>query len=312
MISSLIKIMIFALVLIIAGILAYNIFKYGSSPVRTVPDTQVPYILPQVPDKQPAAPATGTPDKAPPSKPKKYFIGFHSDGVLEETKSMADSPNAYWWLNSGGLLHVRGEKISTNAGDLPRDSAWRRAYSRSNPRDTDNGLHPQNIFRLVTKGEWENFQQTAYFTITKDNQSKSPYRDASNGVLLFNRYQDGDNLYYAGLRVDGFAVIKKKIDGDYHTMALKKVFAGTYRPDNNLLPKNKRLGIRTELKNSDSDVVTIRFFIDKAGRGKWEKIFDIEDSGDNYGDAPIIEAGHAGLRSDFMDVEFFGYKMIRI
>lgn len=317
MINSLIKIAIFTAAVVAAGILVYNIVRYGSGgPPAKVPEGGgLPYVLPDSPDK-PAPPATGTdpsPEKpkAPP-KPKRYFTGFHADGVLEEARGLADSPNAYWWLNSGGLLSVQGEKMKTNFGDLPPDSRWRRAYALSNPRDTDNGSHPQNIFRLVTKGEWRDFQQTVYFTVRKDNLSKSPYRDASNGILLFNRYQDGDNLYYAGVRVDGFAVIKKKIEGDYYTLALKKVFSGAYKPDASILPKNKRLGIRTELKNSDDDMAGIKFFIDRNGTGKWELVFDIVDSGDNYGEAPFLSEGHAGIRSDFMDVEFDNYRMVRI
>ena len=38
-------------------------------------------------------------------------------------------------------------------------------------------------------------------------------------MLLFNRYQDGQTLYYGGVRVDGAAVIKKKLAGVYTTLA---------------------------------------------------------------------------------------------
>jgi hypothetical protein len=59
-------------------------------------------------------------------------------------------------------------------------------------------------------------------------KSNSIHRMASNGVLLFNHYLDGDNLYYVGIRVDGSAIVKKKKDGVYYTMESKRVFPGKY------------------------------------------------------------------------------------
>ena len=127
----------------------------------------------------------------------------------------------------------RGQMIFENGigktiqGDFPEGSKWQKKYEKSNPKDTDNGTHPQNIFRLVTKAKWQNFDQEAYFRINRLNLSSSDNRNESNGILLFNRYEDGDNLYYTGLRVDGTAVIKKKYAGKYYTLSEKVFFPGS-------------------------------------------------------------------------------------
>ncbi|HEX7586535.1 MAG TPA: hypothetical protein VF390_02800, partial [Patescibacteria group bacterium] len=139
--------------------------------------------------------------------------------ILEESSSMKKSKSPDWWLNSGGIMLSNSQEFSTNFGPLPKDSSWRKLYFKTNPKDTDDGYYPQNLFRLVTNDKWENFSQSVYFNINKLNLSESKNRNESNGVLLFNRYLDGNNLYYIGLRVDGEAVIKKKIAGKYYTLA---------------------------------------------------------------------------------------------
>jgi len=63
----------------------------------------------------------------------------------------------------------------------------------------------------VTKTKWTNYEQSAYYKIDRYVLSADPHRQPSNGLLLFNHYQDGQTLYYAGLRVDGYVTIKKNI-----------------------------------------------------------------------------------------------------
>jgi len=190
---------------------------------------------------------------------------------------------------------------------------WRVLYSSSNPVDTDDGYHPQNIFRFVTEGLWRDVQQTAHFRIQTLNMSSSPNRNASNGVLFFHRYQDGMNLYYAGVRVDGAAVIKKKIGGTYYTMAYRSgvypggAYSATTNP--NLLPSGRWIGLRTVVENVAAGV-SIRVELDDPNLGAgWTPIVEAEDSG-QYGGAPITAPGHAGIRTDFMDVEFDGYEAL--
>jgi hypothetical protein len=250
----------------------------------------------------PTSRALATPP-APVSSP--FFYGFDVTGSLDEAPSMGQSWSPYFWVSSGGRFYLDGAGATVH-GALPAYDYWRLAYAASNPVDTDNGYHPQNIFRLVTRSRWGSFRQQVYFRINADRLSTSPNRNASNGVLLFNRYQDQDNLYYTGIRVDGYAVIKKKKGGSYYTLASSKVFPGTYdrasKP--NLLPKNVWMGITSETINKPDGTVRIRFHVN-PGNGVWTLVFDKIDGG--VGGAPFTQSGYAGMRTDFMDVEFENY-----
>ncbi len=240
--------------------------------------------------------------------PFAYFFG--NEGALEEAGSMEESSDPYWWLNSGGYLlssHGIGETVQD---ELPIGNVWRIAYSLSNPEDTDNGYHPQNIFRLISRSTWRNFRQTAYFLIKKDQLSASPNRSESNGLLLFNRYLDSQNLYYAGIRVDGTAVIKKKYHGVYYTLAQVPLYMGSYdralRPT--LLPHGVWLGLRTEVTDDADGGVNIGLFVDQNRSGTWTEVLKTRDDGASYGGKAISRAGYAGIRTDFMDVQFDGWK----
>src|SRR3989338_7741228 len=148
-----------------------------------------------------------------PIAPISFFDSFSTSGSLEEGGSIYESTSPDWWVNSGGRMISSFGNGKTVQNELATIDKSYKAYLISNPIDTDLGFHPQNIFRLVQLGAWSNMSQQAYFKINKLNVSESTNRNASNGLLLFNRYQSGDNLYYTGLRVDGAAVIKKKING---------------------------------------------------------------------------------------------------
>lgn len=236
-----------------------------------------------------------------------FSYNFNTNGVLEEAGAMGDSSSPYFWLSSGGRLHFDGAGETIHE-ELPTNDYWRLLYAASSPTDTDLGYHPQNLFRLITRSKWGSFRQQVYFRIDQDNLSASPNRNASNGVFLLNRYQDQHNLYYAGVRVDGAAVIKKKKQGTYYTMAYRKIFEGAYDRDANpsLLPKNTWMGITTELLNKPDGTVRIRFHVN-PGNGTWTLVFDTIDDGVRYGGSPFAQAGYGGLRADFMDVAFENY-----
>lgn len=238
---------------------------------------------------------------------------FSEGGTLEEAGKMEASKNASWWLNSGGLMTMDQDHGKTNFGSLLEGSKWQKLYAKTNSRDTDDGYYPQNIFRLVSRDKWKNFTQQLYFNIDAINLSDSSYRDASNGILLFNRYQDGDNLYYTGLRVDGHAVIKKKIKGKYYTILEKEIFSSPKKYDRdsnpNLLPLHIWIGIRSEVRNVGGDTVDIKIYVDKDGKGDWQLILETEDKDDKYGKAPFLDEGYVGIRTDFMDVEFKDYSI---
>jgi hypothetical protein len=239
---------------------------------------------------------------------------FSSKGILEESGSMGESKNKNWWLNSGGQFIYNNGIGQTVQGELPSLNPWRIAYKLDNPEDTDNGYHPQNIFRFVTRSKWKNFIQQVYFKINKDNLSSSSNRNESNGVLLFNRYQSGQTLYYAGLRVDGAAVVKKKYNGTYYTMVSKSVFPGKYnknsKPD--LLPKDTWIGIKTELSTNSNGEVNIKLYTDVGKTGKWTLVLETKDIKKKYGKDVISKEGYAGIRTDFMDVDFSGYKITQL
>lgn len=244
--------------------------------------------------------------------PFKY--NFYVSDVLEEIGSLLNSSSPYWWVNSGGQLVMKDGRGMTMQGNAPVGSKWRTLYAISSNTDTDGGLHPQNLFRLVGRSKWKDFTQQIYFKIVRDNLSDSPNRNASNGLLLFNRYQDGDNLYYTGLRVDGTAVIKKKKNGSYYTLAQKKIFSGSYDEDNNpnLLPKDTWLGVRSKVYNNSDGSTSIHLYMDKNWNGRWTEILSAVDDGRSYGGSPISGEGYGGVRTDFMDVIFDQYNIVEL
>lgn len=230
---------------------------------------------------------------------------FNQKRVINEAGSMDESASPHWWVNSGGKMIVRGGVGQTVQKDLSKKSKWCKLYKKTNSGDTDGGKHPQNIFRLLTKTSWQDFSQQAYFRIRKTNKSESENRNESNGILLMSRYRDSDNLYYAGVRVDGYAVIKKKLNGEYFTLAYEKFYGGKKydrksRPS--LLPKKKSIGLKTEVRDIDGGKVEINLFVANGRKGKWVLAASAVDEGD-----VISGAGYAGIRTDFMDVEFDKY-----
>lgn len=243
---------------------------------------------------------------------KKY--GLSDDRTVVETFPREENKDMDWWVNSGAYFNVFEKIGSTVQGNLPETDRFFGLYNKNNPVDTDGGMHPQNIFRLVTNQTWTDYTQTVHFKINKINLSESPNRNQSNGVLLFLRYGSGDFLYYAGIRVDGNAVIKKKNGGlsEYSTMALKPFFDGNYNHDfpksANLIPTNAWIAIRAEIKTNEDKSVSIKLWIDKDASGAWQLATEATDDGSQNG-APFLSAGYGGIRTDFMDVEFHSYKV---
>ncbi len=238
-----------------------------------------------------------------------YRYNFDWTGVLSEAPSMSQSDSPYWWLSSGARFHMSQGIGSTVKGSLPSNDYWRLYYASTSSVDTDSGYHPQNLFRVVTRSRWKDFRQQVYFRVRRDNLSASPNRNASNGLLLMSRYLDQNNLYYAGIRVDGAAVIKKKKRGVYYTIASAPFFSGAaYNrvTHPSLLPKDVWIGLRSELTNNPDGTVRIVLYVD-SGPGSWSLVFDVLDNGVAYGGSALTDSGYAGLRTDFMDVELENY-----
>jgi hypothetical protein len=244
-----------------------------------------------------------------------YLYTFNSSGTLVEGGSESDSTSGYWWVNSGARMTISDGHGKTVEGSLSATDPWRALYNVANPVDTDNGAHPQNIFRLQTRSKWGNASQEVYFDIKKYNLSNSDQRYESNGVLLFNRIEDTQNLYYTGFRVDGSAVIKKKIAGKYYTMKqVNGIYPGTYnRTTNpNLLPLNKWIGVKSVVTNQANGTVKIDLYSDKGWTGNWTLAASVVDDGKSYGGRAFTNPGYGGIRTDFMDVEFDNFSMKNI
>lgn len=234
---------------------------------------------------------------------------FSSDFTVNAAPTLNKSKNLDWWLGSGAYFYARTGYGSTVIGSLDENDHYRIAYLKSNPVDTDNGYHPQNIFRLVNiLNKWKDFSASVYYKIVNDNLSSSPNRNASNGLLLMLRYTDSNNLYYAGYRVDGTYVVKKKKDGKYSTLSQVKINKENtilYNVQNkpNLLPHNEWLGLRVEVKNLENGAVNIKVYSDIGRKGNWLEVINTIDDGIMHGPA-FVDEGYVGIRTDFMDVKF--------
>ena len=231
---------------------------------------------------------------------------FNTDGTLLETGDAADSTSPYFWLNSGGKFIIKNGIGMTVQNALPASDDIRLAYAAMNPLDTANGYYPQNTLRLVTKSQWGNVEQSVQFKIIKTNLTNTPNRDGYSGVFLMGRYTDQYNLYYVGVRQDGQAVIKKKINGTYYTLAEKQIFGdqSTYNKWSNpdLMSEGKWMGLRSAIDNLADGSVRIRMYIDLNNTGEWSYVMTTMDSG--VGGAPFTKPGKIGIRTDFMDVQF--------
>ena len=244
-----------------------------------------------------------------------FVDSFDRIEVVEESANMDASTSDDWWVSSGGYFFSSDGVGNTVVGTLSQNDYWYNRYAETNSRDTDNGTHPQNIFRLVQKNRWTNLEQEAYFKILNDNLSESEYRNGSNGLLFFNRYQDEYNLYYTGIRVDGHVAIKKKIDGEYYDLAYEpyiqtdKLYDRDTNP--NLLPHGAWIGLRSNVITNDDGTVTIRVYIDWEQSGVWELVAEAIDDGVSFGGV-VFADGYAGIRTDFMDVQFDTYRVAEL
>jgi len=249
----------------------------------------------------------GLADVRVPADIQSFYYDADVEGVLEETGSMGESGSQYWWLNSGARLITENGVSRTLLGRLDAASPWQKRYFEYNPSSTDGGYYPQNIFRLITRSRWDEFQQEVYVRVLKDNFSLSQKRNASNGIFLLNRYQDSNNLYYTGIRVDGHAVIKRKRGGVYTTLAYEPVLEGEYDRMRNpsLLPKNTWIGVRSVGYTEPDGGVRVRLYLDIGKKGAWTLAADVLDTAGSK----ITNGGFAGIRTDFMDIEFDDYRI---
>lgn len=241
------------------------------------------------------------------NKKNNFYDDFEKKIIIEESGRMENSASDSWWLNSGAYFVQRNGVGRTLRGSLSERDKWRKKYSKVKSVDTGDGYHPQNIFRLITRSRWQNFSEEVYFKITYTQKTEAKERKDSNGILLFSRYGDQNNLYYAGIRVDGQAVIKKKKNGLYTTLASKVIYPGEYNREKNinLVPLNKWVGLRV-ITEDVTNGTSIKLFMDMEKNGQWEEILQVIDG--ETGRLAVFN-GFAGIRTDFMDVEFDDYRL---
>lgn len=281
-----------------------NVFQKKQNVLSVVSSTQRTNTLAMA-NTPPPPQGTVSTQTAPSSQ---FRFLFEANTTVNETGSMNQSAHPNWWINSGGRMIIADGIGKTIQGSLPADDYWRKAYAASTPSDTDNGYHPQNIFRAITRSQWINADQEAYFKINRDNLSASASRAASNGVGIMTRYSaNGDTFYYTGLRVDGAVVVKKKLSGAYTTLGSKKIYPGTYDriSSPNLLPHGTWLGLKSIVENQSDGSVRIRVYSDQNRSGNWALLLDVRDM-----NSPIRGSGYAGIRTDFMDAEFDNYRVL--
>lgn len=237
---------------------------------------------------------------------------FPEELVLQESDSPETSADVCWWLNSGGSFFVRGGLASTMSGPAERSSRWHRLYAASDPVDTEGGLYPQNLFRLISKKHWLNARTSVEAFIESYNASMSPSRNESNGVFLMTRYYDEDNFYLAGIRVDGTAVIKRKLNGLYETIGQvaytnPDAYDRLRRP--NLLPTGQWLSFAMEVTNESADSVIIRLDVSFDGEDWHTLLTAVDQPSVLDGGEKLLSPSSIGVRTDFMDVRFRSYKV---
>lgn len=134
------------------------------------------------------------------------------------------------------------------------------------------------VFRAINKnGSFSNF--TLQAKMMKTNQGNDPWE----GLQLFVRYQNSDNLYAVGLRNDNTIHIKKKVSGVYTTI-------GQTTLDTN------RLGHWYKVKVVASDA-RIQVFVDEV------KHLDVQDSS--------FSEGKVGIRTDNIEAYFDDFIVTR-
>ncbi len=208
---------------------------------------------------------------------------FSTAGTLIEAPTAAQSSSPYFWLQSGGSMTIASGVGSTVAGS-------------------------EKTFQLFSRTAVQNVSAQLYVERMKDNLSNAANMHPYNGESVIARYVDDNNYYFAGIRADGYAIIKKKTNGLYQTLATKKLFAGTYStatPD--LIPLGKWIGLKLVVADTASGP-QLNFYTDQTYSGAWQLALSITDDSSKFG-AAIKSAGLAGIQSDFADVKIDNFSL---
>ncbi len=228
-----------------------------------------------------------------------FLYNFNTDGVLVESRTIENSTSPYFWLTSGTNLIIEEGLGKTVQGPLAT------------------GTYPQNNFTLITRSEWNNTSQEISFKLNNVNTVNTPNRDAYSGFFLLSRHKDMNNFYQTGVRMDGLAVVKKKIGGIYYTLGKAQVFgsqAAYNRNKNpNLIPTGVWMRMRSETKDMPNGDVSITLWVDKDASGIWTEVLTVTDKTGVYGNSPTLKnRAYAGIHSDYMDLSFDDYKLTEL
>lgn len=232
---------------------------------------------------------------------------FSYPGFFYQASSSDKSTSPYWWLMSGYRLQI-SNGVGSAKGSLLQNDSTRLKYASIDPVVTDNGYHPQNAFKMLSKNTWENFSEQIDVKVLATNLSNKANRNAWNAITLVGRYKDNSNYYMTSLRQDGNAVIKKKSNGIYYTMSQSKLLPGTYSASSNpnLIPIGKNIGLKSSFENNADGSVTVKMYVDIGKTGTWKLATQVTDNG-SVGGSAIKGAGKIGIFGDFMDLEFDNY-----
>jgi hypothetical protein len=208
------------------------------------------------------------------------YYTFNEAGTLLRADSASQSSSPYWWIKYGNRM-----EIENGIGETPHGAA--------------------DVFLMLSRASAANVTAQVYVDRAEDNLSNVANRHPYNGESLFARYQNDDNYYYGGIRADGAAVIKKKTNGVYHTLAIKNnVFAGTYSTSNpDLIPTGKWIGLRLVVSDTAAGTPQLSFYTDIGKTGTWKLQESVLDDPAKFG-APITNAGSVGIQSDYADAHF--------
>jgi hypothetical protein len=241
-----------------------------------------------------------------------FYDRFDRRGLIQEAHSISESSDPNWWVGSGAYVYLGNGTATTIQGTLAKDDPFRLSFSSSkSSTDTDSGFRPQNIFRMVNRNIWHgDYTEELYFKYLRYNNMTATGKnlEATNGISLMINYQDQDNLYYVGLRADGFSQIKKKIGGEYSENENPvQIFPGVYKAYDNLIPQDRWIGLRALVEHKQdkfgNDMIYLSMYVDKKGNGSWEYVTSFLDQ------YRIFKQGHTGIRTDFMDVQFKNYQV---
>ena len=141
-----------------------------------------------------------------------YFDFAQLAGELGGSIAKSSAKNVHW-----GVVVTSGELV---VGELVSGEHTKTKTGFTTTHNFRMLLDPPTK-KKIDRVAWDNY--TFSVKVCLENWlAQSAETPAWSGVHLFARYNTENDLYVASLRKDGFVVIKKKIRGEYTTLATSK------------------------------------------------------------------------------------------